>query len=267
MRKISDILKNPTLSEIVELKKVSTGVWDNQRIFVDGFFPASIQNFFQDCGEDKMPAKPEYFESIRYPMASFWNLMPEMIKKIPYSDPNKYFPNGKPRRGTFLDIGSCNGEKVFTASLFFKKSMGIEVSEKSFGIAATNLNKFKNIELFNCDAFDHPEILSRADVIYMYSPIRDHELMVKLGTFAVNNLKIGATLCEVRPVWVGNWFAELARFNDVRDFATVALKDSGGEFQGNVFITRITENLFKLENLKKSESRTQSESIFLTIKK
>lgn len=160
----------------------------NNNFFNDGLKNELVRTFFDKIGEDYNRTKEDYFPSIRYHLCSF----------SAYVLNNSYHK----RRGIFLDIGSCNGEKVYITSKCFENAWGIEVSKKSFDIAKKTLSKYKNIKLFNQDAFDSADIIKQADFIYTYCPIRKVELMAKLALFIVSNLKVDAQYLEVYPMYI-----------------------------------------------------------------
>ncbi|SFF47836.1 class I SAM-dependent methyltransferase [Thermoflexibacter ruber] len=134
----------------------------------------------------------------------------------------------------FMDVGSGNGEKLYAAlCLGFEKAIGIEYSPDLVKIAKESLQDFKQsgqIHAILADAFEvRPEIYAQADFIYLYSPIKDNELMAKLTYQIMQSMKNGAKLLEVRFVYRD----ELAKISnlDIPEMAGLfALKKENKQF-------------------------------------
>jgi SAM-dependent methyltransferase len=116
----------------------------------------------------------------------------------------------------FIDVGSGNGEKLYAAlCLGFEKAIGIEYSPDLVQIAHESLQEFEQsgqVQTILSDAFEiSPEIYAQADFIYLYSPIKDNELMAKLTYQIMQSMKNGAKLLEVRFVYQN----ELAKISNL----------------------------------------------------
>ncbi len=187
-----DLVKSfkPTFKELRTLVNLS---------FVEDLIVDLVSSVFLNVGEHDIPSKPEYYASIRYDLDQFTNEMKE------------HFGVGSYYLRNFLDIGSCNGEKLFVAKEVFgiKKVAGIEVSPESVEYCNKFFGKDSGIDVYNQDAFDSVNIISQFNNIYMYCPIRVDDKMIELVNFILKNMGTatddGAQLMEVLPVWAGKW--------------------------------------------------------------
>lgn len=107
---------------------------------------------------------------------------------------------------TFIDIGSGNGEKPFGAlCMGFEKSYGLEYSENLVKISQNVLKDFiqsKKIEIILGDALQTKNnFYQQIDFIYLYSPIKNHQIMAQLFDKILRNVKEGAILMEMRFVY------------------------------------------------------------------
>jgi hypothetical protein len=163
-----------------------------------------LRDYFNTIGEHHQMPKPGYYPSIRYNLRHFFE-----IETINPKSPKQHFFDwdtlGKLKTQTFLDIGSCNGEKLAAAKVMgYGQAIGIEVSKLSHNIAKRFFKGIESVELYNRDAFDCGDVINKADIVYTYKPINNHELMIKLYLHIIKNLKIGAKHIEVLPFYMYN---------------------------------------------------------------
>lgn len=86
--------------------------------------------------------KDGYYPAIKFPLEQFVFRAKEWLRHFDFSD------------SVFVDIGSGNGEKLYTASkLGFKHCIGIEVSKDSCILSREVLKRNQNITLYNTDFF------------------------------------------------------------------------------------------------------------------
>ncbi len=112
----------------------------------------------------------------------------------------------QPFHKTFLDIGSANGEKLYSAlCMGFEKAYGLEYNSQLVEICQDEWGEFTAKGLM---AYTHADALdidgayySVPDFLYMYSPIKDSHLMASLYKRVMDNMKDGAWLLEVRFVY------------------------------------------------------------------
>jgi 16S rRNA G966 N2-methylase RsmD len=107
---------------------------------------------------------------------------------------------------SFIDIGSGNGEKPYAAlCLGFEKAYALEYSDSLVKISRQSLSSFvqrKQMEIIHADALQiSPQLYQSIDFIYMYSPIKDHQLQAKLYAQVMENMHEGAILLEMRMVY------------------------------------------------------------------
>jgi precorrin-6B methylase 2 len=134
----------------------------------------------------------------------------------------------------FMDVGSGNGEKLYAAlCLGFQKAIGIEYSTDLMQISEESLKDFvqnKEIELIHGDALEvSKDVYAEADFIYLYSPIKDNQVMAQLTHHIMQSMKENAILLEVRFVYRD----ELAKISglELPDMAGLfALKKQKGRF-------------------------------------
>lgn len=134
----------------------------------------------------------------------------------------------------FMDVGSGNGEKLYAAlCLGFEKAIGIEYSPDLVKIAKESLQNFEQsgqIQIILSDAFEvKPEIYAQADFIYLYSPIKDNDLMAKLTYQIMQSMKNGAKLLEVRFVY-RNELANISKLEIPEMAGLFALKKENKKF-------------------------------------
>jgi 16S rRNA G966 N2-methylase RsmD len=134
----------------------------------------------------------------------------------------------------FMDVGSGNGEKLYASlCLGFEKAIGIEYSPDLVKIAKESLQDFEQsgqIQTILGDALEiKPEIYAQADFIYLYSPIKDNELMAKLTYQIMQGMKNGARLLEVRFVYC-NELAKISGLDIPQMAGLFALKKENKQF-------------------------------------
>jgi SAM-dependent methyltransferase len=154
------------------------------------------KNKFINCVYDKVEnylqeENPAYWMGVLYDLKKF-NEVVRIFKE--------------PHHKTFLDVGSGNGEKPYSAlCLGFEKSYGIEYSERLVKISRRSLQEFvqlNKIEIIHQDALKAaPEFYAQIDFIYLYSPIKDNKVMAELFHKILQQLKEGALLLELRFVY------------------------------------------------------------------
>lgn len=135
------------------------------------------------------PAKSEFWAAYRFNLSMFVETV-SIVREA--------------GQKTFMDIGSGNGEKLFGAlCLGFEKAYGLEYSEKSYKQSLKHLANFtKETEVTLGDALAvDTAYFKKADFLYMYSPIKDNDMMATLFKRAMDNMKDGAILLEVRCVY------------------------------------------------------------------
>ncbi len=88
---------------------------------------------------------------------------------------------GLPRPARFIDVGCGGGTKVFVASSFFEYCEGLEYDAGYVAHARDWLDRVgaPGCTIRQGDALDYTEF-ARFDVIYMYRPIKDRALQVRL---------------------------------------------------------------------------------------
>ena len=148
---------------------------------------------------------------------------------------------------TFMDIGSGNGEKLYGAlCLGFKKAYGLEYSETSFKTSKQHLKNFQEeIEITQGDALAiDGSYFQKADFLYMYSPIKDDKMMASLFKRAMENMKEGATLLEVRCVYAEELNKQMPyNFPQLRSWLAIKKKD------GKYFYKNLVENSYSYDKI------------------
>lgn len=195
----SDLIKHISLKDFFK--------WIMPSCLNDCYKNQLLCEFFNEHGEDKLPAKEGYYESIRYDIASFRRDVD-----------STYFKCGRDEGNIFMDIGSCNGEKVAIALTLrcgcftFDRAIGVEVSKKSHNIAKKIFKGFEDkAELLNIDAFDITKERFKElnpNLIYMYHPIREENKMIKLARHVISNMPQDCTLLEVLPSYINRFLKE-----------------------------------------------------------
>jgi len=170
-------------------------------------------------------AKEDFWADIRYDIYEFNKLI---------------FNLREPNTKTFMDIGCGSGQKIFASlCLGFEKVWGLEYSEESYGYAQEFLKPFidkKLVEITKGDALAiEGSYFAKSDFIYMYSPMKDNKKMAELYHRAMQNMKVGAILLEVRMVY----FREIKELSKMdipqhKGFFAVKKTDTGFLYQ-NVF--------------------------------
>ncbi|KOY85835.1 hypothetical protein AD998_06460 [bacterium 336/3] len=180
---------------------------------------------------NKTPAKKEFWAAIRYNLGRFV----ETVMLI-----------REPNQKVFMDIGSGNGEKLFTSlCIGFDKAYGLEYSQESFEESKDNLKGFnKEIEIVKGDALEiDSTFYQKADFLYMYSPIKDDEIAAKLFKRVIDNMKDGAILLEVRCVYI-NQLRRLTKLNFPSLRSWIAIKKQNGKF----FYKNVIDNSYNYNN-------------------
>ncbi len=176
-----------------------------------------ISAIFSEKEYNDEPAKEQFWAAYRFNVSKFVETV-----SIVREDEQK----------TFMDIGSGNGEKLYGAlCLGFDKVFGLEYSKKSYKTSLKHLANFsKETEITLGDALAiEPAYFQKADFLYMYSPIKDSKMMASLFKRAMENMKEGAILLEVRCVYSDELRKQMAY-----DFPTInswlAIKKKGGKY-------------------------------------
>jgi SAM-dependent methyltransferase len=164
-------------------------------------------------------ARSDFWADIRYDMYSFTQLVAGLRE---------------PEDSTFLDIGCGSGQKMYAAlCMHFAKVYGLEYSQESYEYAKTFLGDFiknKKIEIEKGDALTiDGKYYATADFLYTYSPIKDNELMAKLFHRAIENMKEGAIMLEVRMVYASE-LKKLSRLSIPNSRGYFAVKKKGGKY-------------------------------------
>lgn len=118
---------------------------------------------------------------------------------------------------TFMDVGSGNGEKLFAAScLGFEKIYGLEYSDTLYQLSQNYLQEFiekEEVEITLDDALTiEKSFYQKADLIYMYCPIKDYQTMAQLYWRILQSMKVGTILLEVRAVY----YQELKKISQLK---------------------------------------------------
>jgi len=180
---------------------------------------------------NKTPAKKEFWAAIRYNLGRFV----ETVMLI-----------REPNQKVFMDIGSGNGEKLFTSlCIGFDKAYGLEYSQESFDESKENLKNFtKEIEIVKGDALEiDSTFYQKADFLYMYSPIKDDQIAAKLFKRVIDNMKDGAILLEVRCVYISE-LRKLTKLNFPNLRSWIAVKKQNGKF----FYKNVIDNSYNYNN-------------------
>jgi 16S rRNA G966 N2-methylase RsmD len=180
---------------------------------------------------NKTPAKEEFWAAIRFNLARFIETV--MILK-------------EPQQKVFMDIGSGNGEKLFTAlCLGFEKAYGLEYSPESVAESKENLKNFaQEIEITQGDALEiDGNFFQKADFLYMYSPIKDNKLAAKLFKRVLDNMKEGAIFLEVRCVYIDE-VRKLTKLNFPALKSWIAIKKQDGKF----YYKNVIDNSYNYTN-------------------
>ncbi len=112
----------------------------------------------------------------------------------------------QPEHRVFMDVGSGNGDKLYAAlCLGFQQVLGLEYSEDLASISKRFLTDYQTdstVVITHGDALEVPaSYYQQADFIYMYSPIKSHEVMAGLYERIMQNLRVGGIFLEVRFVY------------------------------------------------------------------
>lgn len=191
---------------------------------------------FSNKSYNKKPAKEQFWAAIRFNLGRFVENV--MILK-------------EPKQKTFMDIGSGNGEKLFTAlCIGFEKAYGLEYSEESYAESKENLKNFpQEIEITKGDALIiEGDFFKKADFLYMYSPIKDNELAAQLFKRVMDNMKEGAILLEVRCVYIRE-LRKATGLNFPNLKTWLAIKKQDGKF----FYKNIIDNSYNYNNTNTKE--------------
>lgn len=191
--------------------------WDNEFKFDKLMERNVLGGFFNRVGEHKTAVKKDYYPSIRYDLNGFFE--------------NDYI---KHNFGTFLDIGSCNGEKLAAARLMgYNECLGIEISAESCDVAKSIFRNDDSFKIYNKDAFNAGAIIEKANLIYTYVPISNHYKMLKLYFHIARNMRVGAVHVEV----AGDYTDVVMRIFGIKGNLTrpaVTRKLNNNEIQFNV---------------------------------
>lgn len=185
---------------------------------------------------NKKPANEKFWAAIRFNLGRFIETV--MLVK-------------EPAQKTFMDIGSGNGEKLFTAlCIGFEKVYGLEYSQDSFEESKENLQNFsQEIEIIKGDALAiEGGYFKKADFLYMYSPIKDNELAAKLFKRVLDNMKDGAILLEVRCVYIRE-VRKITGLNFPNLKSWIAVKKKDGKF----FYKNVIDNSYNYNNTNTKE--------------
>ncbi len=160
-----------------------------------------------------------------------------------------------PEQRSFMDVGSANGEKLYAAlCLGFEKVYGIEYAPELIEISHDFLKPYKNegkVSLRLADALAvEGEYYAQADLIYMYSPIKDHLPMAKLYHKILQNMRNGAVLIEVRMVY-SKELREISQLNFPDMMGLFAVRRQGNDYEYLTYDS-YRKNWHKLEKLPQS---------------
>lgn len=132
-----------------------------------------------------------------------------------------------------MDVGSGNGEKPFAAlCLGSEKSYGVEYSGRLVEISKQFLGTLaekKKVQIIGQDALEVDDsVYQQVDFIYMYSPIKDHELMASLFYKIMQTMQEGDILVEVRMVYRPQ-LSEISGW-EIPELSSLILKKEQGKF-------------------------------------
>lgn len=181
--------------------------------------------------------KVEYWSSIMFDLERFGEYL-EVVRT--------------PEQRSFMDVGSANGEKLYAAlCLGFEKVYGIEYSPELVEISHDFLETYKHegkTELRLGDALMvEDEYYAKADLIYMYSPIKDHIPMAKLYHKILQNMRNGAILIEVRMVY-SKELREISQLDFPDLMGLFAVRRQGNDYEYLTYDS-YRKNWHKLEKL------------------
>lgn len=206
---------------------------ENTDVALKTKFAAAI---YSNKSYNKKPANEKFWAAIRFNLERFVETV--MLVK-------------EPSHKTFMDIGSGNGEKLFTAlCIGFEKAYGLEYSDESFVQSKENLKNFsQEIEITKGDALKiEGEYFKKADFLYMYSPIKDNELAAKLFKRVLDNMKDGAVFLEVRCVYIRE-VRKITGLNFPNLKSWIAVKKKDGKF----FYKNVIDNSYNYDNTNTKE--------------
>ncbi len=184
--------------------------------------------------------KTEYWSSIMFDLERFGEYI-EVVRT--------------PEHKSFMDVGSANGEKLYAAlCLGFEKVYGIEYSPELLEISHDFLESYKNegkVALRLADALAvEGEYYAQADLIYMYSPIKDHAPMAKLYHKIFQNMRNGAILIEVRMVY-SKELRQISQLDFPNMMGLFAVRRQGNHYEYLTYDS-YRKNWHKLEKLPQS---------------
>jgi len=141
--------------------------------------------------EEEAQPNPDYWGGILYHMPLFV----EVIQRV------------KPNHSrVFMDIGSGNGEKLFASlCLGFEQAIGIEYNPDLVKMSQQNfplLHKQQSVKTYQGDALTiDATLFCQADLIYLYSPIKNAQKMTQLLEKVIRHMKDGAIILEVNAYY------------------------------------------------------------------
>ncbi|HAS45391.1 MAG TPA: hypothetical protein DCS93_33210 [Microscillaceae bacterium] len=141
--------------------------------------------------EEEAQPNPDYWGGILYDLPLFL----DVIQRI---KPNHL--------GVFMDVGSGNGEKLFASlCLGFEQAIGIEYNPDLVKMSQQNfprLHQQQTLITHQGDALSiDAALFHQADLIYLYSPIKDTQKMAQLLERVIRHMKDGATILEVNAYY------------------------------------------------------------------
>jgi hypothetical protein len=175
-----------------------------------------IGAIFSEKEYNDKPAKSEFWAAYRFNLSKFT----ETVTVV------------REEQKTFMDIGSGNGEKLYGAlCMGFDKAYGLEYSEQSYKTSLKHLENFKaETEVTLGDALAiEGSFFKKADFLYMYSPIKDNNMMATLFQRAMENMNEGAILLEVRCVY-GKELSAKTGYNFPTMYSWLAVKKKDGKY-------------------------------------
>jgi 16S rRNA G966 N2-methylase RsmD len=177
---------------LVELEFSAKGIFDYCQKLRDPLMVARlVKAVYLSANNTQKAARQDFWADIRYNVYHFTQLVADLRE---------------PEDKTFLDIGCGSGQKLYAAlCMRFDKVYGLEYSQESYDYARQFLDDFiksDKLEIQKGDALlIDGKYYSEADFLYTYSPIKDNTLMAQLFSRAIENMKDGAIMLEVRMVY------------------------------------------------------------------
>jgi len=159
--------------------------------------------------------------------------------------------NKKEYHKTFMDIGSGNGDKLYTAlCMDFKKAYGVEYEKKLNDVALVALKPMIDKKLIEAEQGDATkmtdEYYAKADFIYMYCPlILNKDEQAKLLLRLLKNMRDNTFIYEAGFVYAKEFNKLVQTSVDDNYRGYLAIKKEKGRYLYSYFISQWEELKFK----------------------